>query len=108
VRRRDLEPDTQPTEFYLERCRARCSTKASAKALPELHHAATIVANNGIEEKFTLRALERGVGASMRLSASVEVSTLESSRRLTPLDSKLLGGLLEDLRSEGQVLSGMC
>ena len=35
---------------------------------------------------------EESVGASVRLSASVEVSTLGSSRPLAMLDSELFGG----------------
>ena len=48
---------------------------------------------------------EETVGASMGLSASVEISTRESSRPLAVLDSELLGGISRSLRSEVRVLT---
>jgi hypothetical protein len=40
---------------------------------------------------------EESVGAAMGLSASVEISTRESSRPLAPLDAKLLEGYFSPL-----------
>jgi len=40
---------------------------------------------------------EESVGASVRFSTSVEVSTRESSRPLAPLDAKLLEGYFSTL-----------
>ena len=49
---------------------------------------------------------EASVGASVRLSASVEVSTLGSSRPLAMLDSELLGGFSK--RCGGENSDSIC
>ena len=103
MREGDPEQVHRLAEFYLQRKAALVVLLAGAKALPEKwvkrrSWQVMEYRKNYITEIVTA---EKTVGASVCLSASVEISTRESSRALVSLDSELLGGILDALPSEG-------